>query len=427
MRHLRPFAYQAAAFTIGLLGTNAAAQGETLSVSCGAIGIELALCTKAAEVWSAATGHEVKVVSTPNSSTERLALYQQILSAQADDIDVYQVDIVWPGLLGTHFLDLKPYLGEDVANPYFPAIIEANSTADGALLALPLHTDAGMLYARRDLLEKYSLDMPRSWEDLTTAARTIQAGERAEGKADFWGFVWQGRPYEGLTCNALEWVASYGGGNFVERDGRISANNPRAAAALTLAASWVGEISPPGVLNYSEEEARGVFQSGNAAFMRNWPYAWALGNAPDSPIASKIQVGPLPFGTDGQSTATLGGWGLAVSRYSRHPELAADLARYMTGAREQKRRAIEGSYNPTMPALYEDPEVLAANPFFALLPGILSKAVARPSSATGRHYNRVSSTIWTGVHKILSGEATADEELGQLENRLRRIRRGDKW
>jgi len=99
----------------------------------------------------------------------------------------------------------------------------------------------------------------------------------------------------------------------------------------------------------------------------------------------------------------------------------------MTGAREQKRRAIEGSYNPTMPALYEDPEVLAANPFFALLPGILSKAVARPSSATGRHYNRVSSTIWTGVHKILSGEATADEELGQLENRLRRIRRGDKW
>ena len=110
------------------------------------------------------------------------------------------------------------------------------------------------------------------------------------------GYVWQGRAYEGLTCNGIEWVASFGGGTIVEPDGKISINNPQAAAALNPAKSWIGTISPEGVLNYAEEEARGVFQSGNAVFMRNWPYAWALANAADSPVKDKVGIAVLPQG-----------------------------------------------------------------------------------------------------------------------------------
>ncbi len=408
-------------------GGGRTAGAVTLSMSCGAVGLELELCRKAAEAWSQESGHEVKIVSTPNSSTERLALYQQILAAQAGDIDVLQVDIVWPGLLGSHFVDLNDYIGAETVEAFFPALIAANTTAEGALLALPLYTDAGMLYARQDLLEKYGLNMPDTWEALTQAAEIIQAGERAAGNADFWGYVWQGRAYEGLTCNILEWVHSHGGGSFVEEDGTISIANPQAQEALSLAASWVDTISPTGVLNYSEEEARGVFQSGNAAFMRNWPYAWALGNAEDSLVKGKIAVAPLPRGPEGESTATLGGWSLAVSRYSKHPELAADLVKHMTGVAEQKRRAQESAYNPTRPALYQDADILAANPFFATLPEILDKAVARPSTVTGRHYNRVSNAIWSTVHAALSGEAPPESQTEALEARLRRIGRGGRW
>lgn len=142
-----------------------------------------------------------------------------------------------------------------------------------------------------------------------------------------WGFVYQGKAYEGLTCNGLEWIDSFGGGQIADATGQVTVDNARAAEALSWAASTVGKISPEGVLNYSEEEARGVFQSGNAVFMRNWPYAWALGQAADSAVKDKIGGGAACWsGADGKPTGVLGGWQLAVSAYSKNPDLAADLS-----------------------------------------------------------------------------------------------------
>ena len=129
----------------------------------------------------------------------------------------------------------------------------------------------------------------------------IQEAERAGGRDKMWGYVWQGRAYEGLTCDALEWIASYKGGSIVEPDGSISVNNPEAARALGTAAGWIGDISPAGVLSYAEEEARGVFQSGNAVFMRNWPYAWSLANGDESAIKGKVGVVALPRGGAGRT------------------------------------------------------------------------------------------------------------------------------
>src|SRR5690606_23765474 len=134
---------------------------------------------------------------------------------------------------------------------------------------------------------------------------------------------------------------------------------------------------PEGVLSYSEEESRGVFQSGKAVFMRNWPYAWALLNSPDSPVNGKVGMMPLPKGTGAgaRTASTLGGWSLAVSKYSRFPKEAIALASFLTGAEQQKMRAIKGSFNPTRPALYEDPEVLKANPHLKELKAVFMGAV----------------------------------------------------
>ena len=200
-----------------------------------------------------------------------------------------QIDVVWPGLLANHLLDLKEVLGDDAAAGHFDTIV-TNNTIDDRLVAMPWFTDAGVLYYREDLLEKYGHDVPKTWQELTEIAREIKDAERAEGQDGMQGYVFQGRAYEGLTVNALEWVASFGGGTVVEADGEISINNEHAAEALDLAASWIGDISPNGVLNYTEEEARGVFQSGGAVFMRNWPYAWALAQSEDSDVRGKVGV-----------------------------------------------------------------------------------------------------------------------------------------
>jgi trehalose/maltose transport system substrate-binding protein len=237
-----------------------------------------------------------------------------------------------------------------------------------------------------------------------------------------------GRAYEGLTVNALEWLYSHGAGTIVASDGIITVDNPRAAEALSQAAAWVGTIAPPGVLNYAEEETRGVFQSGNAAFMRNWPYAWPLINAGDSPVSGRVGIAMLPKGgPGGRHAATLGGEELAVSRYSRSPEAAIGLVRYLTGKAEQKRRAIVGGFNPTIEALYDDPEVLAANPFFRELYDTFVNAVARPSGITGVRYNQVSAEFWNAVHAVLSGRSEAGPALGRLEHTLERISRGGRW
>ena len=329
---------------VSVVGAAAIAQREVEH----AVGTELELCRTGAEAWAAQTGHSVKVVSTPNSSSERLALYQQLLSAQADDIDVFQIDVIWPGLLAGHFIDLRPQMSE-VVDDHYPAMI-ANNTVDGRLVAMPWFASVGVLYYRLDLLQKHGESVPGTWDELATTAARLQAAERAAGNDSLWGYVWQGRAYEGLTCNALEWIASEGGGTIVDPDGEVTVDNPEARRAIARAASWVDAISPPGVLNYAEEEARGLFQAGNAVFMRNWPYAWALAQGPDSPIRGKVGVAPLPGGERHDGVSTLGGWQLAVSRYSKHPAVAADLVRFLTSAEEQKRRAIRGSLNPTHPA-----------------------------------------------------------------------------
>ncbi len=408
---------------ISLTAVSPGVEAETIAISCGAVGAELQLCKEGADAWSKKTGHEVKVISTPNSATERLALYQQLLAAGATDIDVFQVDIIWPGILGNHFVDLKQY-SDGAEKEHFPAIV-ANNTVNDRLVAMPWFTDAGVLYYRKDLLEQHGESPPTTWEELAATAKKVQDAERAGGKGGMWGFVFQGKAYEGLTCNALEWVTSFNGGTIVDAKGKITINNAGAITAVDKAAGWMKAISPEGVLNYSEEEARGVFQSGNAVFMRNWPYAWSLAQGPDSAIKDKVGVIALPKGgDDGRHAATLGGWNLAVSKYSKNPEIAADLVLFLTGAEEQKRRAIAGSYNPTVASLYKDPDVLGANPFFGDLYETFVSAVPRPSTPTGAKYNQVSNEFWNAVHEVLSGKTNAANSLAKLESKLKRMSRG---
>ncbi len=400
------------------------AESVEIAVSCGAVGQEFETCKQGVEAWEKKTGNKVKLVSSPTSSSEKLAVAQQLLGAGASDVDVFSVDVVWPGILGSFFLDLKQY-SKGAENEHFPALV-ANNMIDGKLVAMPWFVDAGLLYYRKDLLDKYSEQVPTTWTQLTATAKKIMDGERKAGNKDMQGFVFQGKAYEGLTCDALEWVASFGGGTIVEPDGKISINNPQAIAAIELAGSWMGTITPTGALNYEEEEARTVFQSGNAVFMRNWPYAWALAQDAASPVKDKVGAAALPKAEGGRSAATLGGWNLSVSKFSKHPAQAADLVLYLTGPAEQKRRAIAAAFHPTLPSLYSDKDVLAANPFFASLADTFKGTVPRPSTVTGEKYNQVSSAFWNAVHAVLAKQKSAKDSLAELSTNLERIK-GPKW
>jgi trehalose/maltose transport system substrate-binding protein len=369
-----------------------------------------------AEEWAQKTGNKIEYFFRPSDSSAALQVYQQYWAAKSSDVDVYQVDVIWQGIAAPHAVDLKKYYNEDELKAYFPRIIE-NNTVGGKLVSIPLYTDAGILYYRTDLLEKYGYkEPPKTWEELAAMAKKIQDGERAAGKPDFQGFVFEGKASESVTCNALEWIYSYGGGSVIEADKRVTINNPDAIKALDTAHSWVGTISPVGVSTYGEEEARNIWQAGNAAFMRNWPYAYALGADPKSAVSGKFDVTVLPKGGDnGKNAACLGGWQLMVSAYSKVPDAAADLVRYLSSVEVQKRGAIHFSVLPTRPALYSDPDVLAKNPFFKIMRNVFDNAVARPSTVTGADYNQLSTAFFQNVNNVLTGAESGKDAVAKIE------------
>ncbi|MFM7445365.1 MAG: ABC transporter substrate-binding protein, partial [Tabrizicola sp.] len=390
----------ATAAMLAVFGAPVAA--EELFYVSGAVGNAVENFKTLVKPWEEATGNTVTLVPMPASTTDQFGQYRLWLAAGATDIDLYQTDVIWAPQLADHFVDLTE-AAKDLAPTHFPSIIESQ-TVNGKLVALPIFTDAPALYYRTDLLEKHGKTPPKTWAELAETAKFIQDAERAEGAADLWGFVWQGNAYEGLTCNALEWVKSFGGGQIVEPDGSISINNENAAAALEAAKSWVGTISPDGVLAYQEEEARGVWQTGNAVFMRNWPYAYGLGNGDDSAVKGKFGVTTLPVGKEGDtSAATLGGWNVAVSKYSTKQDAAISLALYLAGPEAQKQRAIAESNLPTIIALYDDADIAAAQPIIPQWKDVFLNAVPRPSAPTLGKYNEVSAKFWSAVHNTLSG------------------------
>jgi trehalose/maltose transport system substrate-binding protein len=375
-----------------------------------------------AEEWAQKTGNKVEYFFRPSDGSAALQVYQQYWAAKSSDVDVYLVDVIWQGTAAPHAVDLKKYYKEDEIKAYFPRIIE-NNTVGGKLVSIPLYTDAGILFYRTDLLEKYGYkEPPKTWEELAAMAKKIQDGERAAENSDFQGFVFEGKASESVTCNALEWIYSYGGGSVIDSDKSVTINNPKAIKALETARSWVGTISPVGVTTYAEEEARNIWQAGNAAFMRNWPYAYGLGADPKSAVSGKFDVTVLPKGGDnGKNAACLGGWQLMVSAYSKVPDAAADLVQYLSSAEIQKRIAIHFSVLPTRSALYSDPDVLAKNPFFKIMLYVFNNAVARPSTATGADYNQLSTAFFQNVNSVLTGAESGKDAVLQVEQVAKRI------
>ena len=401
------------------------AQAANINFVSGATGNAIANLQEIVKPWEAETGNTVTIVPMPSSTTDQFGQYRLWLAAGNSDIDVYQTDVIWAPQLADNLVDLTE-AAADVVGSHFPSIIESQ-TVNGRLVAMPIFTDAPALYYRTDLLAKYGASVPTTWAELTETAQLVQDGERAAGNADIWGFVWQGNAYEGLTCDALEWVKSHGGGQIVEPDGSISINNANAIAALEQAASWVGTISPEGVLAYQEEEARGVWQTGNAVFMRNWPYAYGLGNGDDSAVKGLFDVAPLPSAGEGTaSAATLGGWNVAVSKYSPNQEAAISFAMFMASEAVQKQRALLDSNLPTIISLYDDADIAAQVPIIPRWKEVFLNAVPRPSAPAQQSYNEVSSLFWSAVHDTLSGTGTAAENLENLEADLTDLR-GDGW
>lgn len=374
------------------------------------------------EQFTRETGIHLKNFPVPETTLDQLDLSRKLLETGSGP-DVLGVDLIWSGVLEHDLLDLRPYLATEIS-PLEPKLLPSY-TVDAKLVAIPFQVQVGMLEYRADLLHEYGYDHPpRTWDELENMAGKIQAGERSKGKKDFWGYVWQGADTEALTCNALEWQVAEGGGRIIEDDRTISVNNPAAIRAWLRAKRWIGWISPPSVVSYRELDSKNVFDSGRAAFVRDWGGTTITPSLQSrmiywgSPPPGKIGYTSIPGGPGGWA-GTLGGSGLAVSRNSPHPQEAIKLVKFLIRARTQ----LVEEQNPSVdqPEIYNLPSISAPQSHSAKLGQRKSGVVSRPSSVVGGKYEEVSKAYIVAVHSVLTGERRAPEAAAELEKQLIKI------
>ncbi len=350
--------------------------------------------------------------NVPADTGQLLTILTTALRARSGSIDVFPMDIIWPAEFGANGwtvpLDDK-WPASDRAN-YLPGPLQG-CTYNGKLWAAPYRTDAGLIYYRKDIIST----PPNTWADLTSMAKAA-----APSKAKF-GYVWQGAQYEGLVCDFVEVLYGYGGNVLDPTNPKsVIVNSPEGMQALTLMASWVGTISPAAVTTYKEEDARSAWQDGDAAFMRNWPYAYVLGNDPTtSKIAGKFDVHPMLYG--GSNTvghSNIGGWQYGINAFSKNPDASWKFIQYMISPAAQKTLALQLSLFATLKSIYTDPDVLAKIPFFGKMQPVFQTALPRPVSP---FYPDISNAIQLRVHQALTKTSSPAAALTALQSDLQAI------
>jgi multiple sugar transport system substrate-binding protein len=355
-----------------------------------------------------------------NSDTgQRLDKLRTQFQAGGEGIDIILGDVIWTAELAESgwISDLSDRFPESEQQAFLPGSVEA-IIYNGKPYGMPWYTDTGLLYYRKDLLQKSGYDgPPKTWDELKQMTRKV----RAESDIKF-GFVFQGARYEGGVCDACEFIWSHGGNVLDPEDPtKVVIDSPQAIAGLETERSMITDgIAPKSVTVYEESETDGVFLSGDAIFLREWPYAYALVGTSDYPNLEPEQVGvsELPSADGKPGNGTVGDQPLYISTSSKYPDEAWKFIEFVTASEQQKFRALEGSYLPTISDLYDDPEIRDTVPVVALAKEALQHTRPRPVSP---YYSDMSLEMQDQFHASLRGDTTPEEAARMLKSELENI------
>lgn len=342
----------------------------------------------------------LEVVKAPNDSNLEEDLYTSAYLLGDSPYDLAYMDVVWVQKFAAAgwLEDLTKKVDPQTLDNYIQGDIQGGKYQD-KLYRMPFRTDVGMLYYRKDLLEKAGLKPPKTFQDLLTTSQTLQNQNLAQ-----WGYVWQGKQYEGLAAMFTEILQGYGGFWVNPETQAIGLDAPESIEAVKFLRQTIQQsISPPGVTTYAEEETRRLFESGNTVFLRNWPYVYAL--AANSPIAGKYGIQPMVHLPGKQSGACLGGWGFGISKNSKHQREAWQVIEYFNQPDIQRQYFLETGYVPSRKSLFTDDILVAQYNYLpALLQGV-QNAVLRPPIP---QYAQVSDILQRYLSAALTGSKTPE-------------------
>ncbi|MBD2069212.1 ABC transporter substrate-binding protein [Leptolyngbya sp. FACHB-671] len=356
----------------------------------------------------------IQIAPAPNASDAVEGLYTSSFLLGDSPYDLVLADITWiPKFAAANWLlPLSDQISEEELSAFLPADIEG-SRYEGELYRVPMRSDVGVLYYRTDLLEEAGLEPPDTFEELIEVSQQLKQGDID------WGYVWQGAQYEGLSADFVEVLAGFGGFWVNPETQEVGLDQPEAIAAAEFLRNTVTErVSPPGVTNYQEVETLRVFQNGNSAFMRNWPYAFPEVNQEGSPINGKVGIRPMVSSAEGEGGACLGGWGFGISASSPHPEEAWRVIEFMTSEEAQKLFVMEYGYVPSRVNLFTDPEIVGRYGHYPQLLEIAEQAVLRPPVP---QYTQVSDILQRYLSSAISGQISPERAMERAAGETRRL------
>ncbi len=361
-------------------------------------------------------------IETGGATSELQRQYlSTVLNAKDAAIDIFMIDVVNPAqYFSSGWIEpLDSYMGSaaTVMKPYLPVYGSAD-VVDGKVAAMPAFADSMFMYYRKDLLAKYGVAEPKTWDELAAASKKITAGE---GKADLQGLSIQGAPIEGAVCTFLLPYWSQGKA-FNDASGKMTLDK---AAAVKGLDAWL-KLVDQGVMKKNIAEVKtgdtvNEFKAGQVIFAINWGFAWdRFQGDKDSTVQGKVGVMPLPAMAGGKSATCIGGWQWAVSAFSKSKKEAAKLVRFLSSPESAKFLAIKGSLMPVYPGTYTDPDVVKAVPWFKDAAAVVVAGQSRPKS---ERYGEVSDVIRTTTSAVLARTKTPAAGVDEIESRLRRVMR----
>lgn len=364
-------------------------------------------------------GGNVSYKAAPTSSDQFFDQLRNQFQAGESSPQIVGGDVIWPAqFAGNGFIaPLTDYFPSDQQKAFTPGSIKSN-TYEGQIYGVPWYTDVGLLYYRKDLLEKAGFsEPPKTWEELKQQAKKVQQDQGTK-----FGFVFQGAQYEGGVCNGLEYIRTHGGDAVDPNDpNKVVINSPQATAGLATYRSMIEDgIAPQSVTTFTEPESQAPFVAGDAVFIRNWPYLYGVISDPTQSKVKPEQVGvvPLPIAEGGQLAGTLGGWNILVNQNAEDPEAAYKFAEFVNSPEIQKFYAQEAKFVPTRRDLLDDPDVQKAIPYLNEASEAFTTAKPRPVSPV---YSDMSLKMQEQFNAVLAGQIPADQATGRLQQDLEGI------
>jgi multiple sugar transport system substrate-binding protein len=357
---------------------------------------------------------KVTLISAPTSTDTYRATVATQISGGASTPDVFMGDVIWPAQFGAHQLavPLSKYLPSSYWSRFAPGLV-TGASYKGAVYGSPLFEDQGFLYYRKDLLAKNHMSVPTTWEQLETEAKTLASNGSVK-----YGFVWEGDSYEGLTCNFMEYLADAGGSPTNATYTTATLNSAAATKAVTFMRSLITSgASPAAVTTFQEPQAMSTFGDGNAAFLRNWDYAYDAAITPSSGgklKASQVGVAPLPTfaGQQYPGYSNIGGWNLYINPHTKNLNADLTFIQWMSGTTAQDILSQKYGFISTVTAVRSAPAIIASNPNFAVVPK--TKLVPRPAGTP--EYPALSTAIYTNVNGALAGSASPAAAVAAMQS-----------